>query len=104
MQPEILLISTTPARRPAESLDGQRFLFVLEGDAKVTYGEETIPLETGDSLYLDAAIPHSLAAAGRGSARVLSVSHVPGQAKKAAGPETGRRPRRGQARAADPQR
>jgi transcriptional regulator with XRE-family HTH domain len=104
MQPEILLISTTPARRPAESLDGQRFLFVLEGDAKVTYGEETIPLETGDSLYLDAAIPHSLAAAGRGSARVLSVSHVPGQAKKTAGRETGRQPRRGQARTADTNR
>ena len=43
---------------------------------KVVYGEEQITLGRGDSVYLRAAIPHSIAPAAAGrSARVLSVSY-----------------------------
>ncbi len=75
MQPVILHISSSGNRRQPESHDGERFLFVLEGEVKVAYGEEQILLGTGDSLYLHAAIPHAVAAAGRGGAKVLSVSY-----------------------------
>jgi transcriptional regulator with XRE-family HTH domain len=75
MQPAILHISSNGNRRQPESHDGERFLFVLEGEVKVAYGEEQILLGTGDSLYLHAAIPHAVAAAGRGGAKVLSVSY-----------------------------
>ncbi|MFM1903052.1 MAG: hypothetical protein RLZZ440_952 [Planctomycetota bacterium] len=84
MQPEILEITGAGGRRPAESRDGERFLHVLAGEIKVTYGEEIVRLGPGDSLYLDASIPHSLAAAGRGAARVLSVIHEPASDGKAA--------------------
>lgn len=77
MQPEILELSGTSGRRPPESHDGERFLHVLEGDVKVTYGDETIRLGPGDSLYLDAAIPHLIAVASRGKARLVSVTHEP---------------------------
>lgn len=76
MKPEILELSGTSSRRPPESHDGERFLHVLEGDVKVTYGDETIRLGPGDSLYLDAAIPHLIAVA-RGKARLVSVTHEP---------------------------
>jgi len=75
MQPTIVHVSGNGNRRQPESHDGERFLFVLEGEVKVAYGEEQILLGTGDSLYLHAAIPHALAAAGRGGAKVLSVAY-----------------------------
>lgn len=91
MQPEILELAGNGSRRLPESHDGERFLHVLEGEVKVTYGDETIRLGPGDSLYLDAAIPHVIAAASRGKARIMSVTHEPtgghrGQANAAAQP------------------
>lgn len=75
MHPVILHVSGNGNRRQPESHDGERFLFVLAGEVKVAYGEEQILLGTGDSLYLHAAIPHALTAAGRGGAKVLSVAY-----------------------------
>jgi len=46
---------------------------VLDGDVKLTYGDEVVHLAAGDSIYFGAAVPHAIAASGR-SARVLSVS------------------------------
>jgi mannose-6-phosphate isomerase-like protein (cupin superfamily) len=49
----------------------------LEGEVKLEYGNELIHLDKGDSVYIYAAIPHVLAPAGRGTAKVLSVSYDP---------------------------
>lgn len=73
MQPAILHVSRTANRRSAEGGSGERFCLVLEGDVKVTYGDEVVQLAAGDSIYFDAAVPHAITAVGR-SARVLSVS------------------------------
>ena len=75
MHPAIINVSGNGNSRQPESHDGERFLFVLEGEVKVVYGEELILLGTGDSLYLHAAIPHALAANGKGGAKVLSVAY-----------------------------
>ena len=75
MQPAIIHVSGNGKRRQPESHDGERFLFVLEGEVKIAYGEEQIQLGTGDSLYLHAAIPHAMVATGRGGAKVLSVAY-----------------------------
>lgn len=77
MQPQVLHLGNGD-RRGAESKDGQRFLMVLDGRARLEYGDDAIVLEPGDSIYFDASIPHTLAAAGRGAARVLSVTPSPG--------------------------
>jgi mannose-6-phosphate isomerase-like protein (cupin superfamily)/DNA-binding Xre family transcriptional regulator len=73
MHPVILHL-TGPTTQP-ESHPGERFLLVLQGEVKLAYGEERIVLESGDSIYIDAAIPHGLAVNGKGAARVLSVSY-----------------------------
>lgn len=73
MQPAILHVSRSAARRTLESGAGERFLLVLDGDAKVIYGDEEVRLAAGDSIYFDAAVPHAITAVGR-SARLLSVS------------------------------
>lgn len=77
MHPVILHVPGGGSRRQPDSHDGERFLLVLEGDVKVTYGDEQILLATGDSIYIHAAIPHAIAATGRGGAKVLSVAYDP---------------------------
>ena len=77
MQPQVLHLGNGDVRA-TESEDGQRFLMVLDGRAQLEYGDEAIVLEPGDSIYFDASIPHTLFAAGRKAARVLSVTQSPG--------------------------
>ena len=77
MHPAILHVSGNGSRKQPESHDGERFLLVLEGSVKVAYGDEQIHLAPGDSLYIQAAIPHAIATAGRGTAKVLSVAYDP---------------------------
>lgn len=77
MEPTVLHVSGSGNRKAPANHDGERFLHVLEGDVKIGYGDELIVLGVGDSVYLDAAIPHTLMPAGRAPARVLSVSFEP---------------------------
>jgi transcriptional regulator with XRE-family HTH domain len=37
---------------------GEEFLFVLDGSLEFCYGEESVMLREGDSLYFDSSIPH----------------------------------------------
>lgn len=37
---------------------GEEFLFMLEGRAEFTHGDQTVILEEGDAIYFDASIPH----------------------------------------------
>lgn len=92
MAPAILHLTGTGNRKQPEAFEGERFLHVVDGDVKISYGEEVILLATGDSMYIDAAVPHSLIPSGRGSARVLSVvfepnrnGHAPGNDRSKAG-------------------
>jgi transcriptional regulator with XRE-family HTH domain len=75
MDPAILRVSATGNLRHPDNHDGERFLLVLEGTVEVVYGDQHIELTVGDSMYIYAAIPHTLHAIGRGEARVLSVSY-----------------------------
>jgi transcriptional regulator with XRE-family HTH domain len=61
-----LLVYLDPARAPAAPVvhGGQEFNYVIEGRIKVTVGRREYHLETGDSIYFDAGLPHSQAADG----------------------------------------
>ena len=52
---------------------GERFLHVLDGQVQLVYGEAKEKLVEGDSVYLDARVPHTLHGDARRRARVLSV-------------------------------
>jgi transcriptional regulator with XRE-family HTH domain len=77
MEPAILHLSANCNRSTPDHHDGERFLHVLAGELKIGYGEELIVLQTGDSAYLDASLPHVLILANGTSARVLSVAFKP---------------------------
>lgn len=87
MHPVILHLGG--GRSPAASHDGERFLLVLDGDLVLEYGDDRIVLGEGDSVYIDATIPHSLAATSRTKPKVLCVSlgrpGRPGNRRRASG-------------------
>lgn len=74
MHPAVIHLAPGGRRHTPETRDGQRFLFVLEGEAQVAYGDDSITMAAGDCIYIDAAIPHALRAAGNHPARLLSVA------------------------------
>ncbi len=79
MHPTIIHVSGNGTKGAPDCHRGERFLFVLDGDLKLEYGDELLMLSEGDSIYLHAAIPHTLMPATRSAtAKVLSVTHEHG--------------------------
>ena len=77
MNPAIVQLSGVGNRHHPDNHNGERFLLVLDGEVTLEYGNELIHLSKGDSVYIYAAIPHVLTPAGRGTAKLLSVSYDP---------------------------
>jgi transcriptional regulator with XRE-family HTH domain len=61
---EPLLVRLDPTRAPAAAVShsGQEFNYVVEGVVKITVDKREYILETGDSIYFDARLPHSQSA------------------------------------------
>ena len=95
MNPSIIRLSGVGNRKRPDNHDGERFLLVLEGAATLEYGSELIYLDTGDSIYIYAAIAHILTPNGPGPAKILSVSYDPKPERTAA---DGSHARRGEGR------
>jgi mannose-6-phosphate isomerase-like protein (cupin superfamily) len=101
MRPVILHVTGSGARRQPESHAGERFFLVLEGEVRFTYGDDVLQLSPGDSIYIDAAIPHSVgptAGARSQAIRVLCVAYEPEAGRTAPPKPHGRPPRRTAAR------
>jgi transcriptional regulator with XRE-family HTH domain len=52
---------------------GDEFIYVLEGQMEVTYEDTVFVLEAGDSLYLDARVPHGYRSLSRKRTRAIMV-------------------------------
>lgn len=52
---------------------GDEFIYVLEGELEIFYDETTYILEAGDSLYLDARVPHGYRSVSKKRARAIMV-------------------------------
>ncbi len=55
---------------------GEEFLFVLRGSLEFCYGDDSVTLKEGDSLYFDSIIPHGYRGIG-GPAKTLVVIYRP---------------------------
>jgi len=53
---------------------GYEFLYLLQGDLEIRHGDRAHTLEAGDSVYFDAATPHSYRCAGAAPAVALIVT------------------------------
>lgn len=54
------------------SHEGEEFHFILEGSVETTVGQETYRLSTGDAIYFDSRLRHSIRALGSAPARMLA--------------------------------
>ena len=75
-----ILVTIPPGRssqREQAPAGVEKFLYLVKGEAEVTGGEQSIRMSTGDSLYLQASIPHLLKNSGSIPAILLSVTCPP---------------------------
>ena len=64
------------AAEQTSSHQGEEFLYVLEGAARLEYGRQSHILRAGDSIYYNSVVPHAVRAEG-GPARLLAVVYFP---------------------------
>jgi transcriptional regulator with XRE-family HTH domain len=57
--------------------EGEEFIYVLEGDIEIVYGQEKYVVSKGDSIYYDSVVPHHLHAHGENQAKILAVIYTP---------------------------
>jgi transcriptional regulator with XRE-family HTH domain len=58
------------------SHEGEEFIYCLEGELEVVYGQKTYTLKRGDSIYYDSIVEHGVRAI-RESAKILAVLYAP---------------------------
>jgi transcriptional regulator with XRE-family HTH domain len=73
MSPFLLEIPPGGGRSVSRPHEGEEFLILLKGQATFAYGEDSVALEEGDSLYFDAEVPHRLSNPNAAKAEVLCV-------------------------------
>ena len=61
----------------SSSHEGEEFIYVLSGSISVTYGNETIVLNTGDSIYYDSIVDHLITTPTGEPAQILAVVYSP---------------------------
>lgn len=53
--------------------EGEEFLFLLEGELELHYGDQIMSMGPGDSVYYDSNEPHGYVAKGEGRPRAVAV-------------------------------
>lgn len=72
---EPLLVSVSPDNKDNKLVvhEGQEFNYVVEGSIMVQFGDESVVLEEGDSIYFDPTLPHGQKALNGKPAKFLTV-------------------------------
>ena len=78
MMPVLVEIAPGGRTQPEQAHPGtERFLYVLDGTLELTTGAERVPLKPEETVYLDAAVKHTLRNTGSRPALLLSVTTPP---------------------------
>lgn len=59
------------------SHEGEEFIYVLDGEIEVLYGEDKYLISRGDSIYYDSIVPHDLHAYDGKDAKILAIVYTP---------------------------
>ncbi len=76
MSPFVIRPTHSPTDDPRPAHAGQEFAFVHAGTVELDYGDQTITLGAGDSVYFDASVGHRIRAVGAEPAEVVVVAHT----------------------------
>jgi len=79
MEPFIVTLEPATVKTSKTSVhEGEEFIFVLEGEMEVIFGNHTDVLYPGDSIYYDSSIPHRVQCHQEKVTRILAVLYTPG--------------------------
>lgn len=59
------------------SHEGEEFIYVMNGEIEILYGQDSYLLSAGDSIYYDSIVPHDLHASGKEDAKILAIVYTP---------------------------
>ena len=57
--------------------EGEEFLYGLEGEVEIAYGDELYVLHPGESIYYDSIVPHQVRAHEGQGAKFLACVYTP---------------------------
>jgi transcriptional regulator with XRE-family HTH domain len=57
--------------------EGEEFIYVLEGEIEIEYGQTKYRLRKGDSVYYDSIVPHNVHSPGTEKSQILGVVYIP---------------------------
>jgi len=77
MEPFIIDVFTNEGEFKLSSHEGEEFVYVLEGEIEVKYGQDSHVLSKGDSIYYDSIIPHHLHSYNGKTSKILAVVYTP---------------------------
>ncbi len=61
----------------SSSHEGEEFLYVIDGEVEINYGDQVYLLAKGDTIYYDSIVAHHVHASGKSGARILAVVYAP---------------------------
>lgn len=78
MEPYMISISPeTKKNSKSSSHEGEEFLYVMNGEIALDYGNETYSLKEGDTIYFDSVVPHLIYTNSSEAAKILAVVYTP---------------------------
>ncbi len=76
MEPFVICLEKSTEPQPASSHEGEEFIYVVEGEIQLTYGDTVSVIKAGDSVYYDSITPHSICSISENS-KVIAVIYMP---------------------------
>ena len=77
MEPFIIDVHTNEGDFNLSSHEGEEFIYVLEGEIEVKYGQDSFIVGKGDSIYYDSIVPHHLHSHNGEISKILAVVYTP---------------------------
>ena len=77
VDPFIINIKYEEKEKELSSHEGEEFIYVLEGEIEVIYGNDSYTIGEGDTIFYDSVVPHHLHASGEDKAKILAVLYTP---------------------------
>ncbi|NLT52385.1 MAG: helix-turn-helix domain-containing protein [Ignavibacteria bacterium] len=77
MEPFIIDVKSNSDEYILSSHEGEEFIYVLQGEIEVVYGNDKYILKQGDTIYYDSIVQHHVHATGGSDAKILAVVYIP---------------------------
>lgn len=77
MEPFIIDVHTNNGEFELSSHEGEEFIYVLEGEIEIKYGQDNYIVTKGDSIYYDSIVPHHLHSHNGKMSKILAVVYTP---------------------------